>query len=133
MICNLPEILVIKLAFHLADRLTADYLPRTHRRDYALECRQLIWAAPESQRRFVIGYLRQGILHARKERIERQKFSGPTLTVEAGRRVDEERDEARKTGGPTAHLEPASHHPATTFPPVSDENNGASSTPHGSK
>ena len=119
MICNLPEILVIKLAFHLADRLTHDHLARVHRRDYALECRQLIWAAPESQRRFVIGYLRQGILQARKERIERRKFSGPTLTVEAGRRVDEERD-SRQTGGPTSAHEPESHQPATTFPPVSD-------------
>lgn len=77
MICNLPEILVIKLAFHLADRLTADYLPRTHRRDYAWECRQLILAAPESQRRFVIGYLRQGVLQARNGRIERMKFAAP--------------------------------------------------------
>ena len=50
-----------------------------------------------------------------------EPISGRPTTVEAGRRVDEERD-SRQTGGPTSAHEPASHHPATTFPPVSDAN-----------
>lgn len=112
MICNLPEILVIKLAFHLADRLTREHLARVHRRDYALECRQLIWAAPESQRRFVIGYLRKGVLLARRERIERMKFAarllGPApvsteLAARSGHAVD----------APLATLNPEAKHQLT--------------------
>ncbi len=78
MICDLPEILVIHLAFGLAARLTADYMPRIHRLKVASECRQLIRGVPLSDRRFAVGYLRQGVMQARKERIERHKFPLPS-------------------------------------------------------
>ena len=87
-----------------------------HREKIAHSANEFVESLPEDWK----GNARE-LLQGTITRWSPSPISGHPTTVEAGRRVDEERD-SRQTGGPTAHLEPASHHPATTFAPVSDAN-----------
>lgn len=64
MICNIPEVLAIKLALLLADKMTLPHEPRVHRRKVALECREWLSGVSESDRKSVVFYLRNGVEHA---------------------------------------------------------------------